>query len=99
MELNIRLLADRVLVEEQTAKEETTASGLILPTLEGSNEHSVQGVVKGVSQRVTDCEKEEDKVYEGDRIIYSKYAGTAVSYKGITYKVLRITDVIAVVKV
>lgn len=97
MDLSIRLLADRVLVKEIPAKEQKTATGIILPTVEGSNEHSVQGTVLGVSTRVSDCEKEEDKVYENDVVIYSKYAGTQINHKGEVYKVLRITDVIAVV--
>ena len=88
----IRLLADRVLVEITKDKEEVkTASGIILPDT-NSDEKALTGKVLRVSTRVSTCEVEEDKVYEGEIVLFSKFAGSDIKYKGKDYKVLRITD-------
>lgn len=97
----IRLLADRVLVEvvEEPAEETLTSSGIIIPTIAmDSDEKPMMGVIIGVSERVKKCEVEEDRVYEGEKVIFSKFAGSPVSYKGKDYKLLRITDLFGVVE-
>ena len=95
-ELEIRLLADRVLVEVIKPTEQKTASGIIIPdTVQKMQEKSLQGTVLKVSKRIEDCELEEDKVYVGRVVLFSQYAGTDLVYEDKEYKVLRITDVIA----
>ena len=95
-ELKIRLLADRVLVEVIKPAEQKTASGIILPeAVIKSQEKSLQGKVLKVSKKIEDCEVEEDKVYTGNIVLFSQYAGTDLLFEDKEYKVLRITDVIA----
>lgn len=97
----IRLLADRVLVEviEEVMEETRTASGIIIPAVAvNSEEKPMMGLIIGVSERIKNCEVEEDRVYEGERVIFSKFAGSPINYKGKDYKLLRITDLFGVVE-
>jgi len=92
----IKPLGDRVVIE-LVEQEEKTASGIVLP--ESAKEKPQEGKVVAVgSGRVTDSgEKVALEVAEGDRIIFSKFAGTEVKYEGNEYLILRESDVLAVV--
>lgn len=89
----VRLLADRLLVSVVPTQELTTASGIIIPQT-ASKEQALVGEVLRVSSRIEKCDVEEDKVYIGEQVLFSKYAGTDLVYKGKNYKVLRITDIL-----
>ncbi|HLQ71010.1 MAG TPA: co-chaperone GroES [Bacillota bacterium] len=92
----IKPLGDRVVIE-LVEQEEKTASGIVLP--ESAKEKPQEGKVVAVgSGQVTDSgEKVALEVAEGDRIIFSKFAGTEVKYEGNEYLILRESDVLAVV--
>ncbi|GGN57465.1 MULTISPECIES: co-chaperone GroES [Oceanobacillus] len=92
----IKPLGDRVVIE-LVEQEETTASGIVLP--DSAQEKPQEGNVVAVgSGRVTDSgEKIALEVSEGDRIIFSKFAGTEVKYGGKEYLILRESDILAVI--
>jgi len=92
----IKPLGDRVVIE-LVEQEETTASGIVLP--DSAKEKPQEGRVVAVGTgRVTDSgEKVALEVSEGDRIIYSKFAGTEVKYQGTEYLILRESDILAIV--
>jgi chaperonin GroES len=92
----IKPLGDRVVIE-LVEQEETTASGIVLP--DSAQEKPQEGRVVAVgSGRVTENgEKVALEVSEGDRIIYSKFAGTEVKYERTEYLILRENDILAVV--
>lgn len=92
----IRPLGDRVVIE-LVEQEETTASGIVLP--DSAQEKPQEGKVVAVgSGRVADSgERIALEVSEGDRIIFSKFAGTEVKYSGTEYLILRESDILAVV--
>jgi len=92
----IKPLGDRVVIE-LVEQEETTASGIVLP--DSAQEKPQEGRVVAVgSGRVTDSgEKIALEVAKGDRVIYSKFAGTEVNYEGTEYLVLRENDILAVI--
>ena len=92
----IKPLGDRVVIE-LVEQEETTASGIVLP--DSAQEKPQEGRVVAVgSGRITENgEKVALEVSEGDRIIYSKFAGTEVKYEGTEYLILRENDILAVV--
>ncbi len=93
----IKPLGDRVVIElvEQEVK---TASGIVLP--DSAKEKPQEGRVVAVGTgRVTESgEKVALEVSEGDRIIFSKFAGTEVKYDGTEYLILRESDILAVVE-
>lgn len=90
-----KLLADRLLVKTESQQEEKTVSGIIIPATD-SDEKAQLGEVVAISDRIKEEEYEPDKVYVGDKILFSKFAGTDVEIKGVVYKLMRITDVMSV---
>ncbi len=92
----IRPIGDRVLIE-LVAKEEKTASGIVLP--DTAKEKPQEGVIIAVGYRRNEKgEREELDVKVGDRVIYSKYAGTEVKYGEKEYLLMRENDILAVVE-
>ncbi|TMN22588.1 co-chaperone GroES [Lentibacillus cibarius] len=92
----IKPLGDRVVIE-LVEQEETTKSGIVLP--DSAQEKPQEGTVVAVgSGRTADNgEKMALEVNEGDRIIYSKFAGTEVNYDGKEYLIMRESDILAVI--
>ncbi|MBR5249080.1 MAG: co-chaperone GroES [Bacteroidales bacterium] len=90
--MNIKPLADRVLIEPKEA-ETKTAAGLYIP--DTAKEKPQQGVVVAVGNGKQD-EPMELKV--GDNVLYGKYAGTEISHEGVKYLMMRQSDVLAVLQ-
>jgi chaperonin GroES len=89
--LNIKPLADRVLVEPAAA-EEKTASGIIIP--DTAKEKPQRGNVVAVGSGKKD---EPLTVKVGDAVLYGKYAGTEITIEGKEYLIMRESDIFAVV--
>jgi chaperonin GroES len=89
--MNVKPLADRVLVEPKEA-ETKTASGLYIP--DTAKEKPQQGTVIAVGGGKKD-EPMELKV--GDVILYGKYSGTEINVDGKDYLMMRQSDVLAVI--
>lgn len=91
----IKPLGDRVVIEA-VAKEETTASGIVLP--DSAKEKPQEGKVVAVGSGVwKDNERIPLEVKEGDRVIFSKYAGTEVKFEGRELLIMRESDILAVI--
>ena len=88
--MNIRPLADRVLILPQPA-EEKTVGGIIIP--DTAKEKPLQGKVVAVGSGTKD---EEMQIAVGDRVLYGKYAGTEIEHEGEKYLIMRQSDVLAV---
>ena len=91
MSVNIRPLADRVLIEPAPA-EETTASGIIIP--DTAQEKPQRGVVVAVGPGKPD---EPTTVKVGDAVLYGKYSGTDLQFEGKDYMIMRESDILAIV--
>lgn len=92
----IKPLGERVLVEaiEQV---QTTASGLVLP--DTAKEKPQEGKVIAVGSGVLkDGVRVPLEVKEGDRILFSKYAGTEVKFEGKEYLIMKESDIHAVIE-
>jgi chaperonin GroES len=90
--MKVRPLADRVLVKQEKA-ETKTASGIIIP--ETAQEKTQTATVSAVGPGT-----EDDKVTVkvGERVMYDKYAGTAIKIDGDDYLILKNSDIIAVIE-
>lgn len=88
--MNIKPLADRVLIKVAPA-EEKTAGGIIIP--DTAKEKPLQGEVLAVGNGTKD---EEMVLKAGDTVLYGKYAGTEVELDGEKYLIMRQSDVLAV---
>ncbi|MCQ6562676.1 MULTISPECIES: co-chaperone GroES [Paenibacillus] len=90
----IRPLGERVLIEP-IAKEETTASGIVLP--DSAKEKPQEGKVVAVgSGTLKDGVRIALEVKEGDRVLFSKYAGTEVKYEGKELLIMKESDIHAI---
>ncbi len=88
--MNIKPLADRVLVKPAPA-EEKTIGGIIIP--DTAKEKPLKGEVLATGNGTKD---EEMVLKVGDTVLYGKYAGTEVELKGEKYLIMRQGDVLAV---
>jgi chaperonin GroES len=97
MALNIKPLADRVVIEP-IEKEETTASGLVLP--ETAKEKPQEGTVVAAGPGRVDDEGERlpMEVKVGDRVLYAKYAGTEFKLEDKKYLILGEKDILAILQ-
>ena len=89
--MNIKPLADRVLVVPAPA-EEKTIGGIIIP--DTAKEKPLKGEVVAVGNGTKD---EEMVVKVGDTVLYGKYAGTELELKGNKYLIMRQSDILAIV--
>ena len=90
-DLNIRPLADRVIIEAAAA-ETTTASGIIIP--DTAQEKPQKGMVVAVGPGKKD---EPMTVNVGDVVLYGKYSGTEFKYENGDYLIMREADIMAIV--
>lgn len=93
--MNIKPLADRVIIKA-LPMEEKTKSGIIMP--DTAKEKPQEGeIVAAGPGKVEKGERIALEVKVGDRVIYSKYAGTEVKYDGEEYLILKETDILAII--
>jgi chaperonin GroES len=95
MAVNIKPLADRVIVAPAAA-EEKTKSGIIIP--DTAKEKPQRGEIVAVGEgKMSDqgvLVKPQLKV--GDQVLYGKYAGTEISIEGEDYLIMKESDIFAV---
>jgi chaperonin GroES len=90
-QVNVKPLADRVLVEPAAA-EQKTAGGIIIP--DTAKEKPQKGIVVAVGNGKKD---EPLTVKVGDQVLYGKYSGTEISVEGKDYLIMRESDILAVI--
>ena len=90
--MNIKPLADRVLIFPAPA-EEKTIGGIIIP--DTAKEKPLKGEVVAAGNGTKD---EEMILKVGDTVLYGKYAGTELEFEGKKYLMMRQSDVLAVVE-
>jgi chaperonin GroES len=89
--MKIKPLADRVLVKPASA-EEKTVGGIIIP--DSAKEKPLKGEVVAVGNGTKD---EEMVVKAGDAVLYGKYAGTEIEWDGVSYLIMRQSDILAII--
>ena len=90
--MNIKPLADRVLILPAAA-EEKTIGGIIIP--DTAKEKPLKGEVIAVGNGTKD---EAMVLKKGDQVLYGKYSGTELEVEGEKYLIMRQSDVLAVVE-
>jgi chaperonin 10 Kd subunit len=89
--MNVKPLADRVLVKPAEA-EEKTASGIIIP--DSAKEKPLKGEIIAAGKGTKD---EEMVLKPGNHVLYGKYAGTEIELEGTKYLIMRQSDVLAII--
>ena len=89
-------LGDRVVLKQVEA-EETTKSGIVLPGQAQEKPQQAEVVAVGPGG-VVDGKEVKMEVVVGDKVIYSKYAGTDVELEGEKYIIVKQNDILAIVE-
>ena len=89
-------LSDRVVLKQLEA-EEKTKSGIILASAAQEKPQEAEVIAVGPGGNV-DGKDVTMQVKEGQKVIYSKYAGTEVKLDGTEYIIVRQNDILAVVE-
>lgn len=89
-------LGDRVVLQQLEA-EETTKSGIVLPGQAQEKPQQAEVVAVGPGGLV-DGKEVKMEVKVGDKVIYSKYAGTDVKLEDKEYVIVRQSDIVAIVE-
>ena len=94
MAMNLKPLADRVVVKPLT-KEEITKGGILIPDTAKEKPQEGEIIAVGPGKMGEDGKRIEMEVKKGDRVIYAKYAGMEWKHDGEEYLILRESDILA----
>lgn len=94
--MNIKPLGDRVLIKA-LEQDEVTPSGIVLPDKAKEKPQEGEIIAVGSGKVLDNGIRQELEVKVGDRVIYSKYAGTEIKKDGQEYLILSERDILAVV--
>ena len=94
--MNIKPLGDRVVIKKLEA-EETTKSGIVLTGTAKERPQEAEVVAVGLGA-IVDGKRVEMEVKVGDKVLYSKYAGSEVKVDGKEYTILKQEDILAIVE-
>jgi chaperonin GroES len=95
--LNIKPLGDRIVLKVVEA-EEKTASGIVLPDTAKEKPQQGKVLAVGPGKYSDDGKLLPMSVKEGDTVLFAKYAGTEIKYKGEELLILRESDLLAIVE-
>ena len=93
--MNLRPLGDRVVIKKVEV-EEKTKSGIVLPTSAQEQPQMAEVVAVGVD--ILNDEKKKDQIKVGDKVIFSKYAGTEIKVDDEELNILKLSDILAIVE-
>ncbi len=88
-------IGDRVVIKK-IDMEEKTKGGIVLPS--SAKEQPSMAEVLAIGADILNDDKKKDVLAVGDRVIFSKYAGTEVNVDGDEQTVVKFADILAVVK-
>ena len=94
--MTLKPLCDRVVIKQLEA-EETTKSGIVLPSQSQEKPQQAEVVAVGPGG-IVDGKEIKMEVKPGDRVIYSKYAGTEVKLDEDEYIIVKQNDILAIVE-
>ncbi|MCQ2609229.1 MAG: co-chaperone GroES [Lachnospiraceae bacterium] len=94
--MTLKPLCDKVVLK-QIKEEEKTASGIVLPG--GEKEKPMQGEVVAVGPGgMVDGNEVKMEVKVGQKVIYSKYAGTEIELDKVKYIIIKHSDILAILE-
>ena len=95
--MKIRPLQDRLILK-RVEEEEKTKGGIIIP--DSAKEKPQEGEITAVGPgKVTDDGKKIPmEVKEGDRVLFSKYAGTEIKLEGEEHLIMREDDILGIIE-
>lgn len=98
MDVSLKPLGDRVLVERIEQEEEMTPGGIIIP--DSAKEKSTQGrvVAAGPGKRDKEGQRIPMEIKVGDRIVFGKWGGNEIKMDGKEYLLLKEDDIYGIIE-
>ena len=93
--MKIRPLQDRILVK-RIEEEETTKGGIIIPDTAKEKPQEGKVIAVGNGKVLDDGKVQKLDVKKGDRVLFSKYAGTEVNIDAEEHLIIREDDVLGI---
>lgn len=93
--MNLKPLGDRVVIKKVEV-EEKTKSGIVLPS--SAKEQPQMAEVLAIGSDIENDEKKKEQIKVGDKVIFSKYAGTEIKVDDEELTILKLSDILAVVE-
>ena len=93
--MKLKPLGDRVVIKKVEV-EEKTKSGIVLPN--SAKEQPQMAEVLAVGGDILNDEKRKEEIKVGDKVIFSKFAGTEIKIDGEELTVLKLSEILAVVE-
>ena len=95
--MNLKPMNDRILVL-RTEKEQKTTGGIIIP--DNAKEKPMEGkiIAVGPGKIDDDGKRIPMEVKKGDKVLFSKYAGTEIKIDGVEHLVMRQDDILGVIE-
>ncbi|MBZ4654431.1 MAG: chaperonin Cpn10 [Peptococcaceae bacterium] len=94
--MNIKPLGDRVVIKT-LAQEEKTKSGIVLPDTAKEKPQQGEVLAVGTGKTLENGQKVPLEVKVGDKVIFSKYAGTEIKIDGQEVMILNERDILAII--
>ena len=95
--MKIRPLQDRIIVK-RVDEEETTKGGIIIPDTAKEKPQEGKVIAVGKGKVNEDGKLQPLDVKKGDKVLFSKYAGTEINIKNVEHLIIREDDVLGVVE-
>jgi chaperonin GroES len=95
--MKFKPLGARALVQI-VEREETTASGIVLPDTAKEKPQTAKVVAVGEGKLDSDGQRVPVEVAQGDVIVFAKYSGTEISLDGEDYMILDADDILGIVE-
>src|ERR671932_792800 len=97
MAMKIRPLQDRIIVK-RVEEEEKTKGGIIIP--DTAKEKPIEGkvIAAGNGKVLEEGKVRPLGIKAGDRVLFSKYAGTEVKLDGVEHLIMREDDILGVIE-
>ena len=92
--MKIEPLDDRIVVEPMEA-ESKTRGGIVLPDTAKEKPQKGKVIAAGPGRVLENGKRADMTVKKGDKVLYAKYGGTEVEVDGVTYMILRESDILA----
>ena len=95
--MKVRPLQDRVLVQ-RIEEEEKTKGGIIIPDTAKEKPQEGKIIAVGKGKILDNGTQVKPDVKSGDRVLFSKYAGTEIKIEGEEYLIMREDDILGVIE-
>ena len=93
--MKLKPLADRIVIKKVEV-EEKTKSGIVLPS--SAKEQPQMAEVIAVGDEISKDDKKKAEIKVGDKVIFSKYAGTEIKLDDKELTILKLNEILAVVE-